>query len=304
MNNVNSNDPIAAPVHTLRLLMPQWQGGNNPAYPLGARLLAWLAPHSDQPLVEVPIRAYDKASIKKEDGVIERSALKEQLKAARQIVNAYTPERIVVFGGDCLISQAPFSYLNERYGGELGVLWIDAHPDVTTPKEFSHEHAMVLGNLLGEGDPDFAREVALPLKPKNVMFAGLQVISEQETEVIGRLGLRRAGPKELIENSEPVLAWIKEEGVKHLAIHLDLDVLDPKLFRSLLFANPDPDSDTFEGVSQGEMTLPQLTRLITDVSKKAEVVGLAIAEHLPWDAINLKNMLDAFPILNDSSTDR
>lgn len=29
---------------TLRLLIPQWQGGNNPAYFLGAKLLAWLAP--------------------------------------------------------------------------------------------------------------------------------------------------------------------------------------------------------------------------------------------------------------------
>ena len=29
---------------TLRLLMPQWQGGNNPPYHFGARLLSWLAP--------------------------------------------------------------------------------------------------------------------------------------------------------------------------------------------------------------------------------------------------------------------
>ncbi len=29
---------------TVRLLMPQWQGGNNPHYSFGAELLAWLAP--------------------------------------------------------------------------------------------------------------------------------------------------------------------------------------------------------------------------------------------------------------------
>jgi len=36
---------------TLRLNMPQWQGGNLPAYHFGAELLAWLAP-APQGLVE------------------------------------------------------------------------------------------------------------------------------------------------------------------------------------------------------------------------------------------------------------
>jgi hypothetical protein len=41
---------------TLRLLMPQWQGGgNNFAYALGAQLLAWLAPASTAAFEEVPI---------------------------------------------------------------------------------------------------------------------------------------------------------------------------------------------------------------------------------------------------------
>ena len=31
------------PNKTLRLLFPQWQGGNNPPYYLGAKLLDWLA---------------------------------------------------------------------------------------------------------------------------------------------------------------------------------------------------------------------------------------------------------------------
>ena len=42
---------------TLRLVMPQWQGsGANSIHPLGASLLAWLAPDSDDPLIEVSSR--------------------------------------------------------------------------------------------------------------------------------------------------------------------------------------------------------------------------------------------------------
>ncbi|WP_233711056.1 hypothetical protein [Lederbergia citrisecunda] len=45
----------AAKGKTLRLLMPQWQGGYNPTYYLGALLLNWLAPASDDVQVEVPV---------------------------------------------------------------------------------------------------------------------------------------------------------------------------------------------------------------------------------------------------------
>ncbi|CAI3944572.1 Arginase/agmatinase family enzyme (SpeB) (PDB:1CEV) [Commensalibacter communis] len=110
-----------------------------------------------------------------------------------------------------MVEQTPISYLNQLYDGNLGVLWMDAHPDVTTPKEFHHEHAMVLGNLLGEGDPVFAAKVPVKLNPKKVMFGGLQKTTKQETEVIQRLGMRHASPADLAHDSSAILDWIKEE---------------------------------------------------------------------------------------------
>lgn len=277
--------------------MPQWQGGNNELYSLGARLLAWLAPESKNPLVEVPIAVHGETEPKKENGVVAQSELLRQLKSARKIIEAYEPERIVVFGGDCLVSQAPFAYLNERYRGELGVLWLDAHPDVSTPDFFQHEHAMVLGNLLGEGDPKFAAEVRIPIKSDRVMFAGLGQTLDKETQIIDRLGITQAGPEELAEKSDSVLRWIKDKNIRHLAIHLDLDVLDPKFFRSLYFSDPQSPPNAFDGITQGKMTFPQLSRLINDVSSQTDIVALSFAEHLPWDARNLKNFMEQLPLL-------
>ena len=281
---------------TLRLLMPQWQGGNNPAYAMGARLLAWLAPPAGEtPQVEVPVEPFDGSELPREGGVVAQSVLLRQARSARKIIEAYEPDRVIVFGGDCLVSQAPFAYLNERYGGRLGVLWIDAHADVCTPEMHRHEHAMVLGNLLGEGDASFSAEVGVPLKPECVMYAGLQETSPQVTAILDRLKLGQAGARELAEDSGPVLKWIEEQGIEKLAIHLDLDVLDPRLFRALLFAQPD---GTVIDSPSGEMTLPQVARLIRDVSGRTEVVGLAIAEHLPWDAVNLHDFLASLPIFD------
>ncbi|MDL2234055.1 arginase family protein [Ruminococcaceae bacterium OttesenSCG-928-L11] len=230
-----------------------------------------------------------------ENGVIARTALLRQILAAQKILEAHSPERVIVFGGDCLVSQAPFAYLNEKYGGKLGVLWLDAHPDVSTPEMHGHVHAMVLGNLLGEGDSAFAAQVKVKLNPKLVMYGGLQKMSQEEDAIVNRLALRRVGPTALAESSAPVLEWVKENQISHLAIHLDLDVLNPSLFRSLLFA--EPGGEPIDSPS-GEMTLDQIARLIQDVSKLTDVVGLAIAEHLPWDAINLGSFMSALPIFH------
>ncbi|MGG3622305.1 arginase family protein [Bacillus gobiensis] len=280
---------------TIRLLMPQWQGGNNPNYSFGAELLAWLAPDNDQPLINVPVQAYDGTPLENENGINGRKQLLEQLKSAHHIIDAHKPDRIVMFGGDCLVEQAPFAYLNERYGGELGLIWIDAHGDLVKYDWYDNGHTLPLGNLLGEGDEEFAINVKTPLKPENVFIAGLAAPTEQETEVIQRLGIKTAGTKELTNSTESIKEWIKESSIKHLAIHLDLDVLDPKAFRSLLFANPEVPVNY---APEGTMQMPQLLNLIKELSEETDVVGLGITEHLPWDSIKLKNLLEEIPILN------
>ncbi len=118
-------------------------------------------------------------------------------------------------------------------------------------------------------------------------------MTERETVMVNSLKLHSAGSCELADTSQPVLDWIEENHIEHLAIHFDLDVLDPALFRSLLFSRP---GGLPIDASSGKMTLPQIARLIKEVSQKTDVVCLSIAEHLPWDAINLHDFLAEMPI--------
>ena len=46
----------------------------------------------------------------------------------------------------------------------------------------------------------------------------------------------------------------------------------------------------------GKMTLQEVGRVIKDASAMAEIVGLSITEHLPWDAFNLRKMLSEISI--------
>ncbi|PHP66787.1 arginase [Zhengella mangrovi] len=285
---------------TLRLNMPQWQGGNEPAYFFGSELLSFLAPRATGPEETVPVdNPADGAILENENGIVGRSAVVRQAKAARALIDKHAPDRIAALGGDCLIDLVPIAYLNERYGGDLGVLWIDCHPDVIGPRHFAHSHAHVLGALLGVGDPDLDAQVPLKLDPRKVIYAGLQEWSEPEGEIIARLGLRNVPASELAQSSRPILDWIEAQGIKHLAIHFDLDVLDPARFTPLLFNNPAVPAGTWNGIPQGRMALEQVMRLLQDVAGACDVVGLAIAEHLPWDMLRLRDAMREMPILGD-----
>lgn len=277
--------------------MPQWQGGNNRAYKLGAELLAWLAPKTDSPIVQIGVSPTSE-ELEFKDDIIGKAPLLKQLDEAAERIREHSPEKIVMLGGDCLVDLAPFAYLSNKYE-KIGILWVDAHPDVMTAAQYKHSHAHVLGMLMGNGDPDFTKHVKRAVCPDHVMIAGINEPTEYERNFIAEHEIRTASPQDVRSGNDGIADWIKEEGITHLAIHLDLDVLDSSKFRALLFADPKVDEHHFDGVAQGKLLLNEVVDLIVKASMNASVVGIGIAEHLPWDAINLKNALEKLPLLTE-----
>lgn len=283
---------------TLRLLLPQWQGGNNSDYFFGAELLSHIVPQSnDSKLIRVPVNDDLDQELSIEHGIEGEGQLMAQLDATTKILEEEDPDRVIVLGGDCSISQAPFDYLNGKYNGKLGVIWLDAHPDVATIEDSNRDHEMVLGNLLGRGAPQFSARVKNVIKKENVFFAGL-IYNELRSsdQDVNRLKLRYAVPDELKKDSQSIIDWINENQIEQIAVHFDLDVLSPQDFRSIYPA--EPYLKDF-GAAIGELTLKDVTRILTDISEQAEIVGLSIAEHLPWDAMNLRAALAQIAIFND-----
>jgi arginase len=283
---------------TLRLHMPQWQGGNVAAYHLGARLLSWLLPPGDGPEETVPVpRPEGDVPLTAEDGILDKRRLLAQARAARAAIERHWPDRVLTIGGDCLVDLAPIAYLDRRYGASLGVLWIDAHPDVQTPEDFHQGNAQVLGMLLGRGDPDFVAEVGRPLDTARVIHAGLGAWSAGEGATLRRFALRRVGSEELAAGSGAILDWIAEQGIGHLAVHLDVDAISPQRFRPLLFNKPDAGADFLKGVPRGRLAPEHVVRLLRDAGEACEIVGLAITEYISWDAVQTRALLAPLPLV-------
>lgn len=284
---------------TLRMVLPQWQGGVNPDYVFGSELLAFIAPPSKtDETVRVIVNEDLNTPLKTEDGVDGEGVLLAQLEETARILELKNPDKVIVFGGDCSISQAPFDHLSGKYGEKLGVLWLDAHPDISSPEQTSHAHEMVLANMIGQGAPRFVEQMKYPIGVKRVMYGGL---IEKELRpmdsAVRSLGIKVATPLDLVESSQCVIDWIKENGITCLAVHWDLDVISPEDFRGTFPAKPYLKKEDF-GVAVGELTLLQVVRVLHDVNAHAEIVGLCIAEHMPWDAINLRKALSNIDIFN------
>jgi arginase len=282
---------------TIRLVFPQWQGGNNPSYIFGAEMLSWLAPKTNDPIIHVPVTSPTDDELKIENGIVGRTQIVSQLKNAVNIIQEHTPDKIVVLGGDCLVELAPFAYLSEKYKDKLGILWIDTHPDVMTPDHYKNAHAHVLGALMGNGDSDLTSAVTFPVKAAKVMIAGIHEPLEYEQSFIKNKNINTCSAEEVKAGSGNIREWIEKEEITHLAIHFDLDVLDPKSFRSLLFSNPAAGDHDLDGISRGQLEIVEVIKIIKEVESLTTVVGLGITEHLPWDAINLKRMLEQLPLL-------
>ena len=133
---------------TLRLYFPQWQGAGvesireffaevpfeqaRRGYAVGAAVLNAVLPAHSGPTALVPVESGDHG-LAKQDGIEAKEAVVAQLARALEVIGRYSPGRILTLGGECSVSVAPFSWLADRYGEDLAVLWIDSHPDVGTP---------------------------------------------------------------------------------------------------------------------------------------------------------------------------
>jgi len=195
---------------------------------------------------------------------------------------------------------APIAYLSERYGDDLAVLWVDALPDVMGPAQFQNAHAHVLAMLMGEGDSDFVAAVTRPLAPHRILYVGLTETTPFETDFIEKHELAHLGPEELAASSEPVLDWLRATGAKRVAVHFDVDVLRPAHDDFLMFRNPSDPPDAFEGVARGRMQLARASEILNAVDAEVDIVGLAIAEYLPWSVIEFAKALNALPLLRQT----
>lgn len=283
---------------TIRLLYPESVSGGLSTYRLGARLMTATLPENEtQPLVKIDVPALGKTGPTITNGIASEAAVLEGIRKARAALEKEAPERVVTVGGNCIVSLASFDHLYALYP-EAGILWIDAHPDVSLPENgYPNAHAMVLAALLGRGAPSLAKELKSPaFGAKDLLYIGLQGLHDYQRKFLDDAGVDYAVQTEAFVSDERILAFLTEH--PQVFVHLDIDVLDPAFFHDTYFANPELVGD---GSGGGRMTIEELRRILRIVSEKVETPAFTIAEYLPFEAERLANVFESLPLFTDKT---
>ena len=206
------------------VVVPQWQGsGSSRALRLsdGAEAIRGDLPASSTRVVEVPLEAGDELG----SGLPRLGSL--QLVRDRTLaVLADVDDWALTIGGDCGVALAAVDHALARTGGDVAVVWFDAHPDLNT-LESSPSAAfsgMVLRTLLGDGIGPLIP--ATPLAAGRLVLAGVRSSDEGEDEFVSATAIRQLTVDDLADPAALVAA-VEATGAGSVYIHIDLDVLDP-----------------------------------------------------------------------------
>lgn len=286
---------------TLRLVWPQWQGAgaDNAAalvpevrrerarrgYQIGSRVLDVVLPDHDGPTAHVPVDAGDPDE-GSTGGIESRSAILASLRAGLDALSRDDYDRVLILGGECAVSVAPFAELARRHGDDLAVVWIDAHPDTDTPDTgYDGFHAMAAATILGHGDPEIIDLLPATVDARRFALAGLHAGEDDALAHVRQWQIPTFSPADLREHTTPLLRWLADTGASKVAIHLDVDVVDSN--EAVLGLGAVPDG----------LTRDQVRRIITDIGAQADIVGFTIAEFVPRNLLQLQEMLDGLPLI-------
>ena len=267
-----------------RVFFPLWMGaGFKSRVPDGARALRE-ALGGDA--LEIPVPA--DVSLEKTDSIKAKPVLLEAFKRAAVVLEPF--ERIALLGGDCSSDFALVAHSNRLHNGDLAVVWLDTHADMNTPQSSpsGHHHGQVLRALLGDSDPDFNALLPRALEPAQVFLAGVRDFDAAELEYVRAKRISVFAPQSLRDAPDALARAVAMAGFTKIHVHLDLDVLDARGFRSTGFS------------SEGGLSVAELKAVILALKSHLELVSFAVTEYAPAEANDLETVLDLIATLEQS----
>jgi len=251
------------------IVYPQWQGGADISTYHGVKEIQRLylrnAAYDEIPVVS------DETRLVKANDIIGYDDIFVQIEDAAKAINQAGPDTLFTIGGSCDADIPAVAYLNQKYAGNLTVLWFDAHGDLNTPRESASKlfYGMPLRTLLGEGDDEIADLIDKRLTPPQVILLGARDLDKSEEKHIAENNITLFSIEELERDSSVVSSAIEAAGNDHLYLHIDLDVLNPSEFPY----TPVP--------SDGGLSAQTFLSLLQSLKAKHRIVGMGVFEYKP-----------------------
>jgi len=209
----------------------------------------------------------------KKNGILGFNVLRRQMQSAYEHLQKDAPDKVFVLGGGCDADVPAIVYLSEKYQGNLTVIWLDAHGDLNMPDESSSSlfYGMPLRSVMDDQCFGLLGN-RCPLRISQVIHIGGRDFDEAESAFIKETGMAAYSVQDIRSDSDLIHRIIKGIHSKHIYVHLDLDVIDPRDF-------PNTPLPVDNGLSGKEVY-----DILTSASDK--LAGLGIYEYAPSGAWN------------------
>ena len=164
-------------------------------------------------------------------------------------------------------------YAQENEDKDLGLIWIDAHPDINTDSTTvtGNIHGMPVAALLGLGTDRLTRFLtpAPKLKPENIIMLGLRDIDPPEQVILDKLKIKYYTYDQICEKG--LSSCLKESisMLSHLsAVHVsfDIDSMDPELMPGVSVPVP------------GGFTIPEVEQIFHEIIPALPVIACDVVE--------------------------
>ncbi len=141
--------------------------------------------------------------------------------------------RFFFLGGDHLSTYFTFTALKKIQKLRLGLIYIDAHPDLYEHYEGNpYSHACVVKRIIDETN----------IEPESIIQVGIRSPTPEQLEYANSVGIKTVSTKDIIQNgpltaAETVKSYIPNY-IEGVYLSIDLDVLDPAYAPGV--GNPEP----------------------------------------------------------------
>jgi arginase len=172
----------------------------------------------------------------------------------------------LALAGNCMTSIAMVAALED----EVGVVWLDAHPDFDTTEgtETGFADGMGLSILTGTGWDALRRTIPgyRAVAEADVVLVGARDAAPAERERLDKSLVRLLGPS--VDDLAPALDELRER-VTSVYFHLDLDVLDPSEGRANAYAAP------------GGLSADDVERVVRAVGERFRIRAASVTAYDP-----------------------
>ncbi len=188
----------------------------------------------------------------------------------------------IVLGGDHSLavgSVAGVARALRDEGRKLGLIYVDAHADMNTPRttQSGNAHGMPLAHILGLGHKDFNRVGGLSpkIEPRNVCLVGVRSVDRAEAANVRASGIRVFSMQEIDRFGLGVVVEqaidIASDGTDGVHLSFDIDVVDP---------NQAPGTGT---LTRGGLTYRESHLLMELIAGSKRLVSMDLVEVNPLE---------------------